>query len=1359
MKKMTIGKRIFVVLLAIAITLTGMIPGGFSLQNAKAADASVIYFEYADGTKQYLDDNDTITLKTTDKGTFKCGNSTFKGWQCTYRVPGVTHVLINKETGEFSYNDAITVPYTFKRAEAFDTNYDTIQYFNVTIEAGDTAPDKTALEAAISEVEEKLEDDYSEDSWNTLQTALKAAKEVQSKEDCTQDEIDTATTNLKNAISGLQENTVKQYVYFEYADGTRSKRIVAGETLTLKLTDQGTFRLYGNKGGDAHWNGCMNMDTGAFISLGKVKTSDCTVNAGDWSFRIKFTVRITTDTDALKSAIAEAEVIEKAGKSDYTDKSWSAFGTALVNARVMLEDADTDGTEQANINNAANNLTAAIKGLKKVGELDKDTLQEAIKSAEAKDENDYTAASWKVMQDALTAAKAADAKADVKQDEVDQAAATLQNAVTALVKKTNKTALDKAIQTAESKQQSDYTADTWSSLESALKEAKEVSANEEATQDQADTAAKKLNDAISALKEVEKAVVYFEYSDGTKKYLDEDNTIKLKSTDNGTFKVEDTTGVYWNCDSKVKVTDPNTGNVNTKTHYWIKYGTGAFDGSAGAIDKVTATVEDASGKTLKTFTLSVEVEKYAELKAYVGDTEVTAENPYHVNGTDKVSVTIKGRKEGEETFNWIDPAQLTVQETDTNAGRYDRVNRTYCVLAGSTQATFNVSLTADSNVSTKFTLYSDPVALTDFSIKMPSVFYIDAWNGLAGDQYVGITSGNGDNNYIVSYAPYNTNEQQLTWKSLTPEIAEYSDEAFSNGIVPKKAGVAKFEVSSVKHPEIKHEVSVEFRYKTPLTAVNTNATMTMEAGSSQSLEMSVVPNDATEQRFHWTYSEDGIVEVKDSIYQDPSSVLIPKQTSHSIKALKAGIVTVTGTPYDQTGNCEPVVFTVKVTDNSQSGEITDANKIVTNGIQNAAFFLNSQGYKYECNATSDWYVMSKLRSGQNVSEANKAKYYQSAAETVKGWTAEQAPTDIERVALTLSAMGKDITDVDGVNLAAMIYNHEKLGDYSNGLIWGLLTLDASKQEIPADAKWSRESMIDALLTFQNQENGGFCWVGTSWTDVDMTAMAVQALAPYVKDAKVNASVEKALAFMKDNMAADYSYTSAETAAQVILALASLKLDPVKAGFATEDNGVIQALEKNYAVADGGYSHVKNGAVNAMATYQTLEAYEAYRRYAAAEDSYWDMSALYPCKHEKLETIPAKEATCTETGLTEGKKCAKCGTIVEEQKVIPAKGHKFGKWTTTVAPTTSKKGVQTRKCSSCGYTEKRELAKLPATTTAIKVNSKKVTIKEKKGFQIKAVVTPKGSKDGIIYRTSNKKVATVSKKGYIKGVKAGKATIR
>lgn len=443
-------------------------------------------------------------------------------------------------------------------------------------------------------------------------------------------------------------------------------------------------------------------------------------------------------------------------------------------------------------------------------------------------------------------------------------------------------------------------------------------------------------------------------------------------------------------------------------------------------------------------------------------------------------------------------------------------------------------------------------------------------------------------------------------------------------------------------------------------------------------------------------------------------------------------------------------------------EVTTINEdqIISNGIESAASFLNSQGYTYECGASygaSDWYIMSKLRTGQEISDTNKDNYYKSAVETVAKWTEKQSVSDIARVALTLSAMGKDITDVGGVNLAAMIYNHPELNSNASYLLWGILALDASEQKIPEDAKWNREGMIDALLQFQNtssdeSKNGGFCWVGTDWVDVDMTGMSIQALAPYVGQEKVKEAVDRGLAFMKRNMTADYGYSTAESAAQVILALASLKLDPIEAGFASENASVLSKLQEDYAVTTGGYAHDKTGKVNAMATYQTMEALEAYRRYKASEEGYWNM------QHQKVEIIAGKEATCTESGLTEGKKCTNCGSILEKQKEIPAKGHKYGKWTTSIAPTVDKKGEQIRKCSECGHIEKRELAKLSGITTAINVNSKKVTVYEKKGFQLKVKLTPSYSKEGITYTSSNKKVATVSKKGYIKGVKAGTATI-
>ena len=48
-----------------------------------------------------------------------------------------------------------------------------------------------------------------------------------------------------------------------------------------------------------------------------------------------------------------------------------------------------------------------------------------------------------------------------------------------------------------------------------------------------------------------------------------------------------------------------------------------------------------------------------------------------------------------------------------------------------------------------------------------------------------------------------------------------------------------------------------------------------------------------------------------------------------------------------------------------------------------------------------------------------------------------------------------------------------------------------------------------------------------------------------------------------------------------------------------------------------------------------------------------------------EVLPAKEATCTETGLTEGKKCSECGEILVAQEEVAAKGHSFAEGKCTV----------------------------------------------------------------------------------------------
>lgn len=76
------------------------------------------------------------------------------------------------------------------------------------------------------------------------------------------------------------------------------------------------------------------------------------------------------------------------------------------------------------------------------------------------------------------------------------------------------------------------------------------------------------------------------------------------------------------------------------------------------------------------------------------------------------------------------------------------------------------------------------------------------------------------------------------------------------------------------------------------------------------------------------------------------------------------------------------------------------------------------------------------------------------------------------------------------------------------------------------------------------------------------------------------------------------------------------------------------------------------------------------------------------KHDFI-LVEYVEPTCEKEGR-ETYKCSRCGE--EQVNVLPATGHKFGKWIEQTKPTCTESGTEVRQCSKCGKKETRSVKK-------------------------------------------------------------------
>ena len=399
--------------------------------------------------------------------------------------------------------------------------------------------DKTALKAQIDRALALVPADYSAASYNALKPILAAAQNVYASDSVKQPEVDNETAKLKAAIDALSVDKTDL-----------NNTIVNAKSKTKEHYS------------DASWANLQNVLAEAEKVTNNPSAKQSEVDHINEKLKAAI-AGLNTDKTELEKQLADAN---SKPASDFSPVTWSALEEAKKAAQEVKDNATAT---QAQIDEAAKKLKAAIDALN----VDKTKLQEQIKDAATKQEADYSPKTWNDFKQAEIKAKEINDQTTPlpKQSEIDAATKALQDAIKALT--VDKTALQNAINTANSKRKEEYTTQTWKALEEALTAANPVNADKATTQSKVNAATEKLEQAIKNLVPLtEKPILKFVDTD--KKVLDKKVVAKYSLENPTKTKIKSITATLKKDGAVVKTVNLTEDNLNAlldNLKYFQKY--------------------------------------------------------------------------------------------------------------------------------------------------------------------------------------------------------------------------------------------------------------------------------------------------------------------------------------------------------------------------------------------------------------------------------------------------------------------------------------------------------------------------------------------------------------------------------------------------------------------------------------------------------------------------------------------------------------------------------------------------------------------------------------------------------------------
>lgn len=250
-------------------------------------------------------------------------------------------------------------------------------------------------------------------------------------------------------------------------------------------------------------------------------------------------------------------------------------------------------------------------------------------------------------------------------------------------------------------------------------------------------------------------------------------------------------------------------------------------------------------------------------------------------------------------------------------------------------------------------------------------------------------------------------------------------------------------------------------------------------------------------------------------------------------------------------------------------------------------YINTELVK-NVGVSSEWMAFSLSQSGEYIFDG----YRQALLDYLSENEENSASTRL-KYALVLLAVSDDSGYIDKIFADSV----GKQGIMS--WIYGLHILNNGYES----SDHSIESVKKNILALQ-LEDGGWALNG-SVSDVDVTSMAIQSLAPYYAEEPVQAAVDEGLMLLsarqKDNGCfASYGVNNPESVAQVMVTLSSLDIDCRTDERFIKNGCTLFDAMLMFKTEDGAFSHVEGGKSNSNATVQVLYACVAYERFKSGK---------------------------------------------------------------------------------------------------------------------------------------------------------------